>query len=283
MSRRFKSTITDWYAVEDDYSMFVNLYNSSGDNKGQLLFFMVTNSNEWQEITEPELIREEYYILVSGSVFRYLYTKNEEAVGDNFVGTAFITPQRGFVCSINSIYRKATVSEIQIALNAIRKHKGLNEGVKVQAPVSSGDEFTISLPTHYNKEHDALYDKNGMAIYDEGYWVEKMPEPVLITKDGYKVYDYRTTLREVTEDFEISPVDPNDYSENPVFYLIQNAQTYIDEHKPKYSDKDVERLKHHIKEEHVFGGSLEFRQGLIDAYNKASRLINELKARRNEF
>jgi len=60
MTRRFKSTITNWYGVEDDSSIYVNLYDGEGDYRAYIPKSMVENSNDWKEITaKPALVTED--------------------------------------------------------------------------------------------------------------------------------------------------------------------------------------------------------------------------------
>jgi len=70
MARKFKSTITDWVAVEDDFVGQFNMYNAKNEYEGNISFLMVENSNDWVEIKqEPILVTEDGYDL---------YDKNEQ-------------------------------------------------------------------------------------------------------------------------------------------------------------------------------------------------------------
>jgi len=65
MTRKFKSTITDWVAIKgksglEDVLRYYKLYNAQGEFKGIISFKMVEKSNEWEEITEkPILVTED--------------------------------------------------------------------------------------------------------------------------------------------------------------------------------------------------------------------------------
>jgi len=150
MTRKFKSTITDWVAEKDKFSEMYKLFNTFGARKGSLPIKMVENSKDWEEITE---------------------------------------------------------------------------------------------------------------------------KPILVTEDGYEVYSYHNTLKEVTEDFEILPIDPDDTSKNPVFHEIANAKAYIERHKPKYSDEDLNNLLVEVINR--------TRETKVN-HNTVKDLIDNLKALRND-
>jgi hypothetical protein len=127
-------------------------------------------------------------------------------------------------------------------------------------------------------------------IENSNDWVEINEEPILKTEDDYEVYEGGKEIYLVNPRvMRIVRRLANDCTESDCkyFYYKENAQAYIERHKPKYSDRDLEALKRHIKEDrkisvYVFNASLEYTQGAIDAYNKAERLINELKASKND-
>jgi len=67
MTRKFKSTITDWVAIPnmssfDNVIWYYDLYNAKDEYEGRISCRMVENSNDWEEITEkPILVTEDDY------------------------------------------------------------------------------------------------------------------------------------------------------------------------------------------------------------------------------
>jgi len=254
MRRKFKHKVTDWKAIESGFAdQHYKIYNAIDDYEGDLSFGMVENSNDWQEITESQFVEGRWYIARNRCVFRCIEPQERRIIGDNFVpydsyGKIHengILPERSPVCTIEDVNREATFGEIRDALYAISKHKGLSGGVKVESP-AGGNTFRISFPFHYNSSHDALYDVNKMAIYDEGIWAEKIREPILVTEDGYEL-NYHDKYYMVGENFKVQEklLSEGTLFSNAArrFYKKENAEAYIERCKPRYSKDDLNHLR----------------------------------------
>jgi len=83
MTRQFKSTITDWVAEKDKFSEMYKLFNTFGARKGSLPIKMVENSNEWEEITEPELVEGKWIVTAGNKTARICDIEGDDVMLDN--------------------------------------------------------------------------------------------------------------------------------------------------------------------------------------------------------
>ncbi|AFH22577.1 hypothetical protein OSG_eHP30_00110 [environmental Halophage eHP-30] len=141
MSRKFQfkpSNTGDLVAVEvvDDENWYFELYHNYSQ-VGSLVPSIVLHSNDWQEITEPELVEGRWYINNSGDVFRIKEFCGDVKV-DNFVWSDGVIYYDGEFVPPEGIKREATPEEIHKALEAIRLHKELVEGTQVVDVLNAG-------------------------------------------------------------------------------------------------------------------------------------------------
>jgi hypothetical protein len=74
---------------------------------------------------------------------------------------------------------------------------------------------------------------------------EKVSEHILKTEDGYKIYDKNEKLYYIGRDWSIMKTSLNkldifsDDDNKKIFFEEKNAHQYVEENKPKWSDKDV--------------------------------------------
>jgi len=121
-----------------------------------------------------------------------------------------------------------------------------------------------------------------VIVLNSNEWEEITEKPILVTEDGYEVYSYHNTLKEVTEDFEILPIDPDDASENPVFHEMANAKAYVEKHKLRYSEKDLLNIvsaltSYEVNTDSNSLATLDYRQGVSDAVSHAISLLQNVR------
>jgi len=306
MARKFKSTITDWVAVEDvsgfnNFTGKFKLYNAKDDWEGYISSRMIVDSSDWQEITER------WEIFESTKIGRLVDIDKDGTIEcrDCYdFDTGVVIGQ--LKASVNRLERKASLSEIEQALDAIRKHKGLVAGATAKAiPGDPRTNFEVAGNVSYFGSYDGadrLIDDNGI-LYDNGVWAELDTDKdyVFITEDGKQVYmKSDCILYEVTENHKILPIESDDRSENPVFFWYRNARDYVEiqqalnatrKHKglvegatakaiPSDSRTQllsiVSALQSYELNNSDSIASLDYKQGVRDAVSRAINLIQNL-------
>jgi len=86
-------------------------------------------------------------------------------------------------------------------------------------------------------------------------WQEITQDPILVTEDGYKLHDKNEQIWFVfsgwpDDDFELDKRSINqtcNLEKQCVFYKKENAEAYIERHKPRYNIKDLMFLRQEVK------------------------------------
>jgi len=173
---KFKHKVTDWIAVSANSQRlwYYNLYNAQKEYQGQLSFFMVERGSDWIEITEPEL--GQWVIFERSKVGRIveLNSYNTTMLYDSYDFDTNVVIGK-LLIPLSRVDREADTEEIEQALNAIRKHKGLVEGATAKfIPGDSRTNFEVTGNISYFGSYDGadrLIDDNGI-LYDNGVWAE---------------------------------------------------------------------------------------------------------------
>jgi len=289
MARKFKSTITDWVAVEDDFVGQFNMYNAKNEYEGNISFLMVENSNEWEEITEPELVEGKWIVTAGNKTARICDIEGDDVMLDNVL--KFSCNHIGNVTvSKSSIDRQATPKEIRKALDAIRVHKGLTEGATAKPiPGTSRTNFHVTGRVSYFGDYDGsdrLIDDNGI-LYDSGVWAQKVEEPILVTEDEHSLNygdTYWIVLRDDNWDLSKMEFSSNTIQSSKVmrFYYRENAEAYIERHKPRYSNEDLLNMvsaltSYEVNTDSNSLATLDYRQGVSDAVSHAISLLQNVR------
>lgn len=264
---------------------------------GTVPLWIVENSNEWEEVTRPELVEERWYLTDTNSIFRYSHTEEAEVYGDNFVGSDFeeniggglIDVTLDLICGLDEVKREATPKEIRKALDAIRVHKGLTEGATAKPiPGTSRTNFHVTGRVSYFGDYDGsdrLIDDNGI-LYDSGVWAQKVEEPILVTEDEHSLNygDTYWVLRDDNWDLSKMEFSSNTIQSSKVmrFYYRENAEAYIERHKPRYSNEDLLNMvsaltSYEVNTDSNSLATLDYRQGVSDAVSHAISLLQNVR------
>jgi hypothetical protein len=220
---------------------------------GQIPVWVAEQGQDWQEITEPELVEGRWVVNETNTIGRIWHIS-----GDGYVELAdcFDIDDEVIIGSLRNrkerIEREATPEEIHKALDAIRKEKGLVEGVKLRTNLESGldggSKIIIGNDIEYNPVHDSAFIKArpcNVIIYKQSQWAKKVQEPILTTQDGYEIKDPDQDLWLADlADYEAYPIHADEEaieSQDYIFYKYSNAKQYVDEHKPEFSIAELKR------------------------------------------
>jgi len=154
------------------------------------------------------------------------------------------------------------------------KHKTL----PLTAEMDSNKIFYLILDSNKNPV-ESIARKDLIELSQEWQEITEpqlVEGPILVTEDGYEIYSYHTTLKEVAEDFEILPIDPDDASKNPVFYGIENAKAYIERHKPRYNIEDLLYLRQEVRSAFfLYGIEEEIKDAILQTINDVKNSKND--------
>jgi len=274
--------------VVDDENWYFELYHNYSQ-VGSLVPSIVLHSNDWQEITEPELVEGRWYINNSGDVFRIKEFCGDVKV-DNFVWSDGVIYYDGEFVPPEGIKREATPEEIHKALDAIRVHKGLTEGATAKPiPGTSRTNFHVTGRVSYFGDYDGsdrLIDDNGI-LYDSGVWAQKVEEPILVTEDEHSLNygdTYWIVLRDDNWDLSKMEFSSNTIQSSKVmrFYYRENAEAYIERHKPRYSNEDLLNMvsaltSYEVNTDSNSLATLDYKQGVSDAVSHAISLLQNVR------
>lgn len=261
MTRKFKHKESDWTAILDKYSPTIyKLYNRFNAKKGEIARQIIENSYEWEEITGPEYVIGKWYITQQGDVLRYEWAEGEYLGSRNYTfnDSECAWGDRGSIHKVN-IDREATPDEIHETLEAIRKHKGLVEGVRIK-DAKDRDFGVIKKPTRYDSYLNILYsnDTKGTRIYHNklNQWAEKVEEPYVFTEDAGEIYDKDQKIFKATpsrnkglqiESYYADEDKEAISNDTKFFNILANAELYIEQEEPLYSNEDLNNLGKEIQ------------------------------------
>lgn len=253
-------------------------------------------SPDWQEINEPELVEGRWYVTEpDGTEIGRLIMWDISVDGFSYLLEDFYAPNDNCLIYrrrvwVNHIEREATSSEIHQALDAIRIEKGLVEGTKLRA-IDSCEIFKLGnlKDIRYNKNSDWLYiitDKSCVRVYEKGEWTSKIESPVLVTEEDYEIFENETLFKLDTCELKWVKInchpDITTASERFKFFKYQqNAEKYIENHKPRFSRAEYEADLNQIKEKIELAyddleGDKPTSERMLDELNK---IIKQLKKR----
>jgi len=140
-----------------------------------------------------------------------------------------------------------------------------NTGDLVAVEVNDNENWYFELYQNYSKVGSVV----PAIVLNSNDWVEVTEKPILVTEDGYEVYEVNNIWKVDSNGLNIvenCPCKSNltTLPERFKFFAYQeNAEAYIERNKPKYSDEDLDHIRRVVDEdidyyvnEHELKGSI---------------------------